>query len=40
MIGYLDEVIRTLVLILSKMSAYVRVSHDKDEDKEKNQNNI
>ena len=36
LIGYLDEVIRSLVLILPKMSAYVRTFKDKSEDKNKN----
>ena len=37
LIGYLDEVIRPLVLILPKMSGYVKTFKDKDVDK--NQNN-
>ena len=40
MIRYLDEVIRTLVSILPRMSAYVRVSQDKDEGKKKKKKNI
>ena len=36
MIGYLDEVIRALVLILSKMSRYVKIFKDKGGDKNKN----
>ena len=35
-IGYLDEVIKPLVLILSKMSAYVISSKVKGGDKDKN----
>ena len=34
--GYLDEVIRPLVLILSKMSGYVKTFKVKDGDKDKN----
>ena len=36
--GYLDEVIRPLVLILTKMSGYVKTSKDKDNDNDKNKN--
>ena len=36
MIGHLDEVIRPLVLILPKMSGYVKTFKDKDENKYKN----
>ena len=35
-IGYLDKVMRTLVLILSKMSEYVKTFKVKDGDKDKN----
>ena len=35
MIGYLDEVIRPLALILTKMSRYVKTSKDKSRDKNK-----
>ena len=35
MIGYLDEVIRPLALILTKMSRYVKTSKDKSGDKNK-----
>ena len=34
--GYLDEVIRPLVLILPKMSVYVKTFNVKDGDKDKN----
>ena len=36
MIGYLDEAIRRLVLIMPKMSGYVKTFKVKDEDKYKN----
>ena len=36
MIGYLHKVIRPLVLILPKMSGYVKTFKVKDEDKDKN----
>ena len=36
MIGYLDEVTRSLVLILPKMSGYVETFKVEDGDKEKN----
>ena len=36
MIGYWDKVMRPLVLILSKMSGYVRIFKVKDGDKDKN----
>ena len=36
MTGYLDEVIRPLVLILLKMSRYVKAFKVKDGDKDKN----
>ena len=36
MIGYLDKVTRQLVLILTKMSGYVKIFKNKDEDKDKN----
>ena len=36
--GYLDEVIRPLVLVLTKMSGYVKTSKDKDNDNDKNKN--
>ena len=35
MIGYLDEVIRPLALILTKMSQYIKTSKDKGGDKNK-----
>ena len=35
LIGYLDEVIRTLMLILPKMNGYVKIFKDKGEDKNK-----
>ena len=35
MIGYLDKVIRSLVLILPKMSGYVKTFKVKDGDKDK-----
>ena len=35
-IGYLDQVIRWLVLILHKMSRYIKAFQDKDRDKNKN----
>ena len=36
LIGYLDKTIRTLVLIMPKMSGYVKTFKVKDEDKYKN----
>ena len=36
MIGYLDELIRPLILILLKMSRYVKTFKDKGGDKNKN----
>ena len=36
MIGYLDKIIRPLVLILPKMSGYVETFTVKDRDKDKN----
>ena len=36
LIGHLDKVIRALVLILSKMSEYVKTFKVKDRDKDKN----
>ena len=36
MIGYLDKVIRPLVLIMPKMNGYVKTFKVKDEDKDKN----
>ena len=36
LIGYLDKVIRPLVLILPKMSGYIKRLKVKDEDKDKN----
>ena len=36
MTGYLDNVIRPLVLILSKMSGYVKTFKDKSKDKNEN----
>ena len=36
---YLHEVIRSLVLILPKMSGYVQTFKNKDGDKDKNKNN-
>ena len=36
LIGHLDKVIRELVLILSKMSEYVKTFKVKDRDKDKN----
>ena len=36
LIGYLDKVTRQLVLILTKMSGYVKIFKNKDEDKDKN----
>ena len=35
-IGYLDDIVRPLVLILPKMSEYVRTFKDKDGDKDNN----
>ena len=37
--GYFDEVIRPLVLVLTKMSGYVKTSKDKDNDNDKNKSN-
>ena len=39
MICYLDEVIRPSVLILAKMSCYVKTFKEKDRDKDKNEKN-
>ena len=39
MIGYLEDLIRPLVLILLKMSGYVKTFQYKDGDKDKNKNN-
>ena len=36
MIGYLDKVIRPLVLVLLKISGYVKTIKSKDWDKDKN----
>ena len=36
MIGYLDELVRPLVLILPKMSGYAKTFKVKDEDKDEN----
>ena len=36
MIGYLHEAIRLLVLIIPKVSVYIKASKVKDEDKDKN----
>ena len=36
--GYLDEVIRPLVLILPKMSGYVKTFKDQGDDKDNNKN--
>ena len=36
LIGYLDKDIRPLVLIMSKMSGYVKIFKVKDVDKDKN----
>ena len=36
MIGYLHEAIRPLVLIIPKVSVYIKTSKDKDGDKDKN----
>ena len=38
-IGYLDDAVRPLVLILPKTSGYIRTSKGKDGDKHKNKNN-
>ena len=35
MIGYLDKVLRALVLIMPKLSGYVKTFKVKDEDKDK-----
>ena len=40
LIGYFDAVMRPLVLILPKMSEYVKTFKDKDEDKNKNNKQI
>ena len=39
MIGYLDDVLRQLMLILPKMSRNVQTFKDKDGDEDKNKNN-
>ena len=39
LIGYLEDIIRLLVLILPKLSECVKTSKDKDGDKDKNKNN-
>ena len=39
LIGYLDEVIRTIDLILPKISEYVKTFEEKDGEKDKNKNN-
>ena len=39
MIGYLEDLIRPLVLILLKMSGHVKTFQYKDGDKDKNKNN-
>ena len=39
MIGYLDDVLRQLILILPKMSTNVQTFKDKDGDEDKNKNN-
>ena len=36
MIGYLEEVIRSVVLMLPEMSGYVKIFKDKDGDNNKN----
>ena len=36
MIGYLDKVVRPLVLLMPKMSVYVKTFKVKDQDKDKN----
>ena len=38
-IGYLDDVVKPLVLILPKMSGYVRTFKNIDADKDKNKSN-
>ena len=38
LIGYLDDVIRSLILILPKMSRYITTSKNKDRNKGKNKN--
>ena len=38
MIGYLNKVIRPLVLVLPKMSGYVKIFKSKDGDKDTNDN--
>ena len=35
-IGYLDQIIKPLVLILPKMSGYVKIFNDKGRDKDNN----
>ena len=40
LIGYLDQVIRLLVLILPKMSGYVKTFKVKDGDKDENNKSI
>ena len=39
MIGYLNDVMKPLVLILPKMSGYVKIFKDKDRQKVKDQKN-
>ena len=39
LIGYLDEVIRAIDLILPKISEYVKTFKEKDGEKDKNKNN-
>ena len=39
LIGYLDEVIRAIDLILPKISGYVKTFKEKDGEKDKNKNN-
>ena len=39
MFGYLDDIIRPLVLILPEMSEHVRTFEDKNRDKDKGKNN-
>ena len=36
--GYLDDVIRSLILILPKMSTYITTSKNKDRNKDTNKN--
>ena len=38
LIGYLDDVIRSMILILPKMSRYITTSKNKDRNKDKNKN--